>query len=253
MPKERIIFIANSNSFKNSEQLIVKNPKNVKTHKISVEVSPNNFESRVAVFFEEGNNVILLVPEWNKAGLQHDQIKGYPSKYEGKWGLDKSVAIATHGYAITAHKSQGSEWDKVFVDYDMAGDKGRDPRWMYTAVTRGKNKVIMASRKDLPVKDYQEISSIIGLDKVEVKKVAKPIETAPPKKTTSKLGVVHIRAGNEDNKFDALVTSQVVEKTEGTTTRAGHKAVWFGDQDYEYVGSYHEAKEMPKPIKLKKN
>jgi exodeoxyribonuclease-5 len=38
------------------------------------------------------------------------------------------------GYAITCHKSQGSEWDHVLVlDESFGNDKAR---WQYTAATR---------------------------------------------------------------------------------------------------------------------
>jgi exodeoxyribonuclease V len=41
-----------------------------------------------------------------------------------------------YSYAITCHKSQGSEWNHVLVC-----DEGGDPQWNYTALTRSKNKV----------------------------------------------------------------------------------------------------------------
>jgi len=42
------------------------------------------------------------------------------------------------GYAITCHKAQGGEWDKVFVDYYGRVSLKSDPlRWCYTATTRG--------------------------------------------------------------------------------------------------------------------
>ena len=41
------------------------------------------------------------------------------------------------GYAITCHKAQGSEWQKVFVDfYGRIGLKNDQLRWSYTAITR---------------------------------------------------------------------------------------------------------------------
>jgi guanylate kinase len=46
------------------------------------------------------------------------------------------------GYAITCHKAQGGEWDKVFVDYYGRVSLKTDPlRWCYTATTRGINTV----------------------------------------------------------------------------------------------------------------
>jgi len=44
-----------------------------------------------------------------------------------------------YGYAITAHKSQGGEWNTVFVDYSGRLGLNNDClRWMYTATTRAK-------------------------------------------------------------------------------------------------------------------
>ncbi|OKL39972.1 ATP-dependent DNA helicase [Pontibacter flavimaris] len=46
-----------------------------------------------------------------------------------------------YGYAITCHKSQGGEWDTVFVDYyGRTGLKDAQLRWSYTAITRAKDK-----------------------------------------------------------------------------------------------------------------
>ena len=44
------------------------------------------------------------------------------------------------GYALTVHKSQGSEWDTVFVLEDFPS--GTSPNWRYTAATRAKKKLI---------------------------------------------------------------------------------------------------------------
>ena len=46
------------------------------------------------------------------------------------------------GYAITCHKAQGGEWDKVFVDYQgRVSLKSHALRWCYTATTRGINTI----------------------------------------------------------------------------------------------------------------
>ena len=48
-----------------------------------------------------------------------------------------------YGYAVTCHKSQGGEWDKVFVDLDVFIGKHTNTffRWAYTAVTRSKRQL----------------------------------------------------------------------------------------------------------------
>lgn len=47
-------------------------------------------------------------------------------------------------YAITAHKSQGSEWDSVLIADDKMQIKQKDfrKRWLYTAVTRAKEQLL---------------------------------------------------------------------------------------------------------------
>ena len=46
------------------------------------------------------------------------------------------------GYAVTCHKSQGGEWDTVFVDYSgRCGLSDDHLRWCYTATTRAKTRL----------------------------------------------------------------------------------------------------------------
>jgi exodeoxyribonuclease V len=47
------------------------------------------------------------------------------------------------GNAITCHASQGSQWEKVFV-YSEILRSDLHPRWLYTAITRAENKLIVA-------------------------------------------------------------------------------------------------------------
>lgn len=49
-----------------------------------------------------------------------------------------------YGYAITAHKSQGSEWDKVLViEENFPFVPIEHARWLYTAATRAVNKLVI--------------------------------------------------------------------------------------------------------------
>jgi tRNA A37 threonylcarbamoyladenosine biosynthesis protein TsaE len=48
-----------------------------------------------------------------------------------------------YGYSITCHKSQGGEWEKVFVDYSGRVSLNTEPlKWCYTATTRARESVI---------------------------------------------------------------------------------------------------------------
>lgn len=55
-----------------------------------------------------------------------------------------------YAYAITCHKSQGGQWDCVFIDcpfwQDEQGDE--DLKWMYTALTRAVKKVYLINFND---------------------------------------------------------------------------------------------------------
>ena len=54
------------------------------------------------------------------------------------------------GYAITCHKSQGGQWDTVFVEQPyLPNGIDRDYlRWLYTAITRAKEKLYLIGFKD---------------------------------------------------------------------------------------------------------
>lgn len=50
----------------------------------------------------------------------------------------------TYGYAITGHKSQGSEWDKVLVlEERFPFEKEEHARWLYTCVTRASERLVL--------------------------------------------------------------------------------------------------------------
>ena len=62
-----------------------------------------------------------------------------------KWG--DGTTDWDFGYAITCHKAQGSEWPSVLVRDDRmrVQDREQRKRWLYTAVTRAKEKVLWVS------------------------------------------------------------------------------------------------------------
>ena len=53
-------------------------------------------------------------------------------------------------YAITCHKSQGGQWNTVFVEQPYL-PKGIDKeylRWLYTAITRAQERLYLIGFKD---------------------------------------------------------------------------------------------------------
>lgn len=49
-----------------------------------------------------------------------------------------------YGYAITCHKAQGSQWNKILIfEENFPFDKEEHKRWLYTAITRPEEKVVL--------------------------------------------------------------------------------------------------------------
>lgn len=85
--------------------------------------------------------------EWNQAlivdfsnRMRQEGIAMGSEEYHSRMKTDPYLRalICKYGYAITCHKAQGGEWEKVFVDMDKLGGKRNSDyfRWAYTAITR---------------------------------------------------------------------------------------------------------------------
>lgn len=62
------------------------------------------------------------------------------------------------GYAVTCHKSQGGQWNHVFIDVGYIPpelDLTEYNRWLYTALTRAKEKAFLVNfpKEQLPIED----------------------------------------------------------------------------------------------------
>jgi exodeoxyribonuclease V len=63
------------------------------------------------------------------------------------WKLRESMHSVRHAYAITVHRSQGSTYETVFVDYRdilLNRDRGEAFQCLYVACTRPKKRLILA-------------------------------------------------------------------------------------------------------------
>ena len=71
--------------------------------------------------------------------------KPYESKY--RKGKPSRLEYFDYGYCITAHKSQGSEWDNVLViEENFPYERIEHSKWLYTAATRAKKKLIVVRK-----------------------------------------------------------------------------------------------------------
>jgi exodeoxyribonuclease-5 len=91
-----------------------------------------------------------------KLDIVSDDVEGLSAKvhvlrefFEGgeeslTWEDRKRFQELTYGYALTVHKSQGSQWpDVYFFEEDLSGFLGREGqrRFVYTAVTRASERI----------------------------------------------------------------------------------------------------------------
>lgn len=96
-----------------------------------------------------GDDYLTLIYDGCFGQVSYDEVfeMNLRKKYEkamkdhGCINLD----LFDYGYAITVHKSQGSEWDKVIL-FDQRNKYQNDDdyrRWLYTAVTRAREKLFV--------------------------------------------------------------------------------------------------------------
>lgn len=74
------------------------------------------------------------------------EAKHMPRKWKDFWTFSDSFHKAQHGYAITAHRAQGSTYDTCYVVWtDILKNWNRQEafRCLYVACTRAKNKLIL--------------------------------------------------------------------------------------------------------------
>lgn len=85
-----------------------------------------------------------LMADFNNR-MRENHVKAGTETYLNMLRIDKYLhaLVCKYGYAITCHKAQGGEWDKVFVDMDKFGGKQNSDyfRWAYTAITRSRNQL----------------------------------------------------------------------------------------------------------------
>lgn len=66
-----------------------------------------------------------------------------------KWWEKDGVDEFDFGYAITVHKAQGSQWERVLLWDDkmfMGWNRKDRPKWMYTGITRAIESITIASQ-----------------------------------------------------------------------------------------------------------
>ena len=113
---------------------------------------PDNKLDVLQADFEVDNEVFTNVDMDNKMILTGEKCCDWQTEYKLNRRKNKdSKSIVpkefTYGYAITCHKAQGSEWDKVLIlEEAFPFDPVEHTRWLYTAITRASDKVVIIRR-----------------------------------------------------------------------------------------------------------
>jgi exodeoxyribonuclease-5 len=77
-------------------------------------------------------------------GHFEDHVAYDDKRHDRDWREKRNLTEATFGWAITAHKAQGSQWENVIVWDDGLGRSEIDRRrWLYTAITRAERGLVL--------------------------------------------------------------------------------------------------------------
>ena len=87
---------------------------------------------------------------FENVNMDPNLVRGYDSvlQQQIQAGMRKPESIyqeLEYGYAITCHKSQGSEFKKVLVIEEVL-NSAHHRRWLYTAVTRASEKLVLITK-----------------------------------------------------------------------------------------------------------
>ena len=187
-----LVSIGNSETVANGEMLIVKKINDDfdnmidNTYTIPIQTEGGDYRNitfadhqitLTKITDENGiDQTIMLVPNNLVSSLYHqvlgdaiaksnDELKsllmnqGLLKSNQSGYYVDKSVIITTYGYAITAHKSQGGQWKKVFVNQNYVANSWNPARWLYTAITRASDELYLleGGYKRLSTKEIDDL------------------------------------------------------------------------------------------------
>ena len=102
-----------------------------------------------------------------KSGLKKYQVGSQEFKMALRSDPFYNALRVKYGYAITCHKAQGGEWDKVFVDYSGRVGLFDDAlRWCYTATTRAINTLYAVNPPHFTNFSKLKFSGVVSVNKI---------------------------------------------------------------------------------------
>ena len=118
-------------------------------YQLKLENSPSKYSVLISDFQSDSGDLYRDLAMDKKMILEGEPTLDWKDTFKiskFKQGIYKKLIPMnfTYGYAITGHKSQGSEWDKVLViEEKFPFDKEEHRRWLYTCVTRASEKLVL--------------------------------------------------------------------------------------------------------------
>jgi exodeoxyribonuclease V len=88
---------------------------------------------------EDGNLLLPGAVIYNGEFIQHYKFRR--TRIEDDWKIRRGFVEATYGWAITCHKAQGSQWNKVMVIDESRSFRNLRRQWLYTAITRAEERL----------------------------------------------------------------------------------------------------------------
>ena len=174
---EQLMAVNNSDSLSNGQTFQVSNYIETGSFEYLLPVSnkaPVKLSLRYGEVLVDGiTQTILFVHELPIASLHGQQlmysnlgINNVPENLINREGrthkFRSDIIISTYGYALTAHKSQGSEWEKVYLDSSWMADSWNSARWLYTAVTRASQELFTFSSDYVGNTTFEHIDKTLG-------------------------------------------------------------------------------------------
>lgn len=138
-----------------------------------------------------------------KSGLKKHKVGSEEFKQALKSDPYYNALRVKYGYAITCHKAQGGEWDKVFVDYSGRIGLFNDAlRWCYTATTRAVSTLYAINPPHFTNFSKLKFSGVVSVNKIPKNALSLyHVNTSPFHKT-------------EDHKGKSLKYWEIKEKLE---------------------------------------
>lgn len=153
---ERLIALNNSPFFANGETFNVEDVSIYRQEIVEFVDYNQNKSEELIIVCKLNNQTMLLLPNIKSPSFHSKQfscidydvleklvgVDNITFDESGRYhSLNNNIVICTYAYAISVHKSQGSQWEEVFVNVPSYKPKWEEGRWFYTAVTRASKKL----------------------------------------------------------------------------------------------------------------